>query len=170
MDNFNGNFEDTEYIANAASSTCAGFSPRSSWWRYYNSTQSWCASYFEVLNDAVKIQKENASYKKDGFAPEGIGFLKFGSNLGNLSPYSRSIAVSPGNKYIISAYINTKNLVPVNGNSAFADISIVAFDNVGNILPNGITNYSSDPAYILRSSFGNDWKLYVGYFNVSPIS
>ncbi|MDO8592265.1 MAG: hypothetical protein Q7R92_00660 [bacterium] len=63
---------------------------------------SWNANIFSVINNPIAAQKEGI-----GYAPEGRNFLKLGSSY---TAESEMIDVMPNTPYIITAYVNTKNL------------------------------------------------------------
>ncbi len=106
-------------------------------WRWEGG--SWTPGVFKVVNNPIEAQEEAVNY-----APEGRSFLKLGSTF---SATSEMLDVSPNTEYILTAYINTKNL---KSGSAQATIKIGS----DTIIPN--------PAVSLE--YGNDWTFKLGTF------
>ena len=71
-------------------------------WSAQTVDSSWDTNVFSVINNPVSAQNEGIDY-----AREGQGFLKLGSAF---DATSETLDVMPNINYIVTAYINTKNL------------------------------------------------------------
>ena len=69
---------------------------------WYWHDENWSSNVFRIIKGPVGAQDENVN-----FAPEGNAFLKIGAAYNAESEY---VAVEPSTKYIVSAYLNSKNL------------------------------------------------------------
>lgn len=97
----------------------------------------WDVNIFSVINNPIAAQTEGI-----GYAREGRAFLKLGSSY---DATSEETDVMPNTDYIITAYVNTKNL-----KSGQARIDI-------------INDKASSPA-VITQDIGNDWQFKVGKF------
>jgi len=102
--------------------------------------KSWDANVFSVINNPISAQVEGI-----GYAKEGRAFLKLGSSY---DATSEDIDVIPDTDYIITAFVNTRNL-----KSGQAKIDIV----------NGIGVPIKSSA--ISQNLGNDWQFEVGKFS-----
>lgn len=111
----------------------------------YTGAASWDVNVFSVVNNPFSAQIEGI-----GYAPEGSSFLKLGSAH---SATSEFIDVSPDIDYILTAYINTKNL---SGAAALASIEQFRADN-----------NSLGAGDIISLAGGNDWTYKLGSFKTN---
>ncbi len=111
-------------------------------WNWSGLNTQWDANFFSIVNNPVSAQTESI-----GYAPDGNSFLKLGSSY---SAISEETDVMPNTKYIITAYVNTKNL-----KSGTAKIDIL--DNSESV----INNSGSET---ISQSLGMDWQFQVGTF------
>ena len=102
-----------------------------------NIGKSWDANMFSVINNPISAQTEGI-----GYAREGQSFLKIGSSY---DATSEGVDVMANSTYIITAYVNTKNL---KSGQAMIDIIGVDAANKQNI----------------AQALGNDWQFQVGKF------
>ena len=134
-------------------------------WSFENG--SWSENGFRVINNPVAGQTEGVRYPFDGKS-----FLKIGSQY---QAISGTIHISPGTKYILSAYMNTLNLT-----DGAASIQIKDKAN-GNVLYTSILDARNDwtlkmieftssvsPVNISLSSTGNSGNFYVDSVNIQP--
>ncbi|MDP2708982.1 MAG: hypothetical protein Q8O93_02970, partial [bacterium] len=109
-------------------------------WSWSGADKSWNTNVFSVINNPIRAQAEGI-----GYAPEGRVFLKLGSSY---IAESEGIDVMPNTPYIITAYVNTKNLKSGQAkidikNSAGADIKQA----------------------VIWQDIGNDWQFKLGEFS-----
>lgn len=114
----------------------------------YASAANWDANVFSVVNNPFSAQMEGI-----GYAPEGGSFLKLGSEY---SATSEFIDIVSDTDYILTAYINTKNLP---GNSA--SVNIEQFRSGSDSLAQGGVD-------IVSLAGSNDWTYQLGYFKTDP--
>lgn len=114
-------------------------------WNYVGATD-WDVNVFSVVNNPFSAQIEGI-----GFAPEGSSFLKLGSEYSATSEY---INVASDMDYILTAYINTKNLP---GASAAARIEQF-----------NVNSGSLGAADVFSLSGSNDWTYKLGSFKTNP--
>lgn len=109
------------------------------WSNQEESGKSWDANVFSVVNNPISAQVEGI-----GYAPEGQSFLKLGSSY---DAESEDVDVIPDTPYIITAYVNTKNL-----KSGQARIDIQS--GTGANIATGV----------IRQDIGKEWQFQVGTF------
>ena len=110
-------------------------------WTWGNqANKPWDANVFSVINNPIAAQTEGI-----GYAPEGASFLKLGSSY---DAVSESIDVMPKKDYIITAYINTKNL-----KSGTSTIDIL--NNKDAVIA----------SQVIKQDLGNGWNFRVGKFS-----
>ena len=102
--------------------------------------KSWDANVFSVIDNPISAQIEGI-----GNAPEGHAFLKLGSSY---DATSEDVDVIPGADYIITAYVNTKNLKS-------GQLKIDILTGTGVVVA---------PA-VIQQNLGNDWQFEVGKFS-----
>lgn len=110
--------------------------------------RTWEANHFKVINTPLAAAAEAVSY-----APVGKSFLKLGANYTAVSEF---VEVSPGNEYIVSAYVNTLNLI-----NASSSIRVQKYDNAGAPI---------DPPFDVAGvslQSGRDWTSVLGYFQAT---
>ncbi|MFH1255118.1 MAG: hypothetical protein V1667_01445 [bacterium] len=101
---------------------------------------SWNANIFSVVDNPISAQ-----YEGIGYAKEGKSFLKLGSSY---SAESEFVDVIPNTDYIITAYLNTKNL-----KSGQAVIDILSQSG------------TAVKSAVISQDIGADWKFSVGKFS-----
>ncbi|MDO8626550.1 MAG: hypothetical protein Q7K39_03815, partial [Candidatus Magasanikbacteria bacterium] len=119
-------------------------------WSWGNQPENaiWDSSIFSVINNPIAVQREGI-----GYSGEGASFLKMGSSF---SAVSEQTDVSPNTDYIITAYVNTKNL-----KSGQAKIDILKKDSLKN---KDVVIADS----IIKQDLGNDWNFQMGKFTTGP--
>lgn len=100
----------------------------------------WNANVFSVVDNPISAQ-----YEGIGYAKEGKAFLKLGSSY---SAESEFVDVIPNTDYIITAYVNTKNL---KSGQAVMDILNISDSAVS--------------SSVISQDMGMDWRFAVGRFS-----
>ena len=106
--------------------------------------KSWDNTVFSVINNPISAQIEGI-----GYAKEGASFLKLGSSYDATSEITDII---PSTDYVITAYVNTKNL-----KKGQAKIDIIG--NADTIIASGT----------ITQDLGNDWQFQVGNFTTRSV-
>jgi len=117
---------------------------------------SWSANIFSAVNNPIAAQSEGV-----GYAKEGKAFLKLGSSY---AAVSEQIDVIRDTDYIITAYLNTKNL-----KSGEARIDEARIDIVDKDYEDGRSAIAGAGG-IIKQSIGNDWNFQMGKFNTGANS
>jgi hypothetical protein len=137
---------------------------------------TWEKNYFSVIDNPISAQEEGVDYPV-----EGKNFLKYSSEEFANSPFSEFIDIEPGQKYVLSADINTLNLISAESNKEVGMIlGILPYDSNGDALGEGDIDTPPYPSWsgsvnnplgtdwvVISSESGRHWTEKVGEFKTS---
>ena len=170
---FNGSFEEFTEDENQSNEAQHIAARQPNRWTINSTTSGhysvWDRGAFNVISDPVTAQNEGIDFRRFVYAPEGEAFLQYSSGEALDSPTTISgIEVFGNTDYMISAWINTQNLSPVDPDfSVGAYIEVIPYDSDGVELSDvGIYNFQvgGENRQILSAPSGQDWTLYINKF------
>jgi hypothetical protein len=130
---------------------------------------TWEKNLFSVIDNPVSAQEEGI-----GYPVEGSNFLKYSSEEYVNSPFSEFIDVEPGQRYVVSADVNTLNLISSNQDKEVGMIlAVYPYGEEGEALGQShIDSYPSTNPYnnnyaVIDVDAGRHWTEKVSEFGVS---
>ncbi len=133
---------------------------------------AWEEDVFSVIDNPVRAQEEGVDYPV-----EGSNFLKYSAESYLSAPFSEYIEVEPGEEYVISAWVNTKNLKSSHGDHEVGMVlAVLGYNNEGTGQDGSISvenpeeNVLDWDALVIDQNQGKGWNKQVAKFTVEESS